>query len=110
MVEPFFWTVFATSTPMYVGTVATGDELFPLDVVHGPPHETGGLPAGRVAAVAKPFNAAGADPPESAFAPDHWAPHQLLVPPDTALTSPSTNAPLSGNANVVADAVADDGR
>ena len=28
---------------MYVGTVATGDEPFPPDVVHGPPHETGGL-------------------------------------------------------------------
>ena len=95
---------------MYDGTVVVGGGLFPPEVDHGPPHAAGGVLVGRLAVPAKPLKEGGAAPADSLFTLDQLEPHHVTVPPPAALRSPITNAPRVGNANTIADALADEGR
>jgi hypothetical protein len=68
--EPVRLTLLATATPMYPGTLATGPELLPGDVLHVAPQD-GGTEDG---VDANPLKADGAAPPDSVFPFDHCAP------------------------------------
>src|SRR6266849_7808697 len=104
--EPDFVTLLDTRMPMYAGTAAGGFELFPGPVVQVMPHFGGS--AERVAA--KPLKLAGAAPPLRLLTFDHFAPQKVTLAPIWALWSPTTKAPLAGNANRRVLAPADAGR
>ena len=67
IVLPDLVLVPATRTPMNDGIVAGGDELFPGDDDHGPPHGAGGVLVGRLTVPANPLKDAGAPPPDRLF-------------------------------------------
>src|SRR5262245_10366442 len=110
IVFPDLTALLVTSTPMTAGTVATGGGLVPPLVDHGLPHDAGGVLVGRLTTLAKPLNDDGAEPPLRPFAFDQSLPHHVWLPPPAALRLPTANAPLLGNANTTAVAVAEDGR
>src|SRR5688572_11573915 len=110
IVEPVMVTLLDTSTPMYCGTVSGGGGLLPPVVVHADPQAAGGVLVGKVTFSAKPLNAGGAAPPDGAFAADQLCPHHSTVPPDMALASLTTNAPLLGNAKTIAVSASDEPR
>ena len=89
--------------------MAGGGGLFPPDVVHGPPHDAGGLLVGSETLLVNPLNADGASPPVSTFTFDQTDAQNVFVPGEDALVSPSAKAPPVGNANTIAVAAADDG-
>src|SRR5579863_224432 len=91
---PLFVIELATATPMYAGTVSTGDELLPGDVDHVPP-QTG---VGALSPSAKPLNDDGA-PPVTLFFPAHWAPQKVTVDgAPLTVWLPRTKTPRLGNA------------
>jgi len=98
--EPDLLIELDTITAMYAGNgPAGGEELLPVSLLQPVPHD------GAAGLEAKPLNEAGAAPPLSSFAFDHWAPQNSTVP--VAVSSPTTNAPPPGAApNTVAVLVA----
>src|ERR1051326_4152291 len=95
IVLPDWVTLLATSTPMYSGTVSGGLPLLPGRAVKLVPQSSGGLICGRVTVEAKPWNEAGAWPPERLFRLDHEWLHHVTVPEPAFATvwSPRANAP-----------------
>lgn len=100
-----------TSTPMRLGTSATGGGLLPALVVQFPP-QAGGDEGDTLAA--KPLNPGGAGPPLRLFFSDHCELHQVSVvngPAPATVRSPRSNAPRDGNAKTTAVCdVSDDAR
>src|SRR5215831_2490546 len=94
-----------TITPMNVGMVGGGPELFPGEVVQVVPH------AGVAALSSKPLKAGGAFPPLSGLSLSHCAPQKVtLVPMAVPTPSPITNEPPVANAKISVAAASEDGR
>src|ERR1043165_8198528 len=82
-----------TITPMNVGIVGGGPELFPGEVVQIVPH------AGVAALSSKTLKGGGAFPPPSALCLSHCAPQKVtLVRRAVPTPSPMTNEPPAANA------------